>query len=100
MLTLGGPRGGGHSVCPDEVGACAMLSQQESVSRGHRERTPCDMTLSRGLTPWHGPGAPVSPEVVELCPLVACVTASKCDWMGGPSWNDPGRMDGGRLQGV
>ena len=31
---LGVPGGGGHSVCPDEVGACVMLSQQESVSHG------------------------------------------------------------------
>ena len=38
------------------------------------------MTLSRGLTLWHGPGAWVNPEVVELCPHVACVAASECDW--------------------
>ena len=65
-----------------------------------RGRTPCDMTLSRGLTLWHGPGAWVNPEVVELCPHVACVAASDCDWTWGPSWNDPGRINGSRLQGV
>ena len=46
------------------------------------------------------PGAWVNPKVVELCPLVVCVAASECDWTWGPSLNDPGRIDGSRLQGV
>ena len=33
-------------------------------------------------------------------PGKASVAASECDWTGGPSWNDPGRMDGGRLRGA
>ena len=32
----GGPTGDGHSGCQDEMGACAMELQEDSVSRGHR----------------------------------------------------------------
>ena len=46
------------------------------------------------------PRAWVNPEVVELCPHVACVAASKCDWTWGLSWNDHGRINGSRLQRV